>query len=128
MKFEKLKSLFKSDPESDDLPTGYVLIGAAVLTGTMLMIGLTDNAPKDSGKAEITEEISDDHVSYQYLDNGTRLTFVDQGVTYGIATITLCDGLDMVDLTYDNGRVERSVGHAACADGKITQEDFRIPG
>ena len=68
-----------------------------------------------------------------YYPNGTRLLEYKNvpETTYFPSILEICDGLDPVDQTdvaYHSGigGSNRSVGHPACADGKLTAEDFEI--
>jgi hypothetical protein len=67
--------------------------------------------------------------AYTYYANGTRWTdFENDGGALG-GSFEWCEGADLVAQTttyYNSGNSrERSVAHPACADGKLTPEDFK---
>ena len=62
-------------------------------------------------------------VSNRWGEDGSRRYTVSGG-GLGVTFLTECDGPDMVEVNINAGTVERSVGHPACADGRLTPEDF----
>lgn len=83
---------------------------------------------------EVTEQVSigqDEFaidITTQYYQNGTRRVSMDYGTdTYADAIIvSYCEGGDLVEVAdlYRGGGMERSIGHAACSDNRLTQQDF----
>ncbi len=69
----------------------------------------------------------------EYLPNGNRLiTYRNDELGEYSDILQSCDGLDLLEQTDDNGRSgnasSRSVDHPACEDGRLTPEDFKLPG
>lgn len=76
---------------------------------------------KQSG-VKITEEF--------YPKDGTRAILYKGDGAYFQEIYSFCDGIDLVDETFSStgaSSIERSVGHVACSDGKLTPADFQLP-
>lgn len=93
----------------------------------------TDNPPKK------TDSIERSGVHYTYFEDGSRITKYRDQANYA-DILSFCDGRDLVDQTerflrpgYSIERaagnsIQRSVNHPACADGKLTSDDFSALG
>lgn len=101
---------------------------AALLTGcSQSSTDKVDDAPKPEVKPTVTSE---------YFSDGTRrLRYTGSEGRLFSTVFESCDGSDLVEQTEYSGHgnggagndLERSVGHPACADGKLTESDFAVP-
>ncbi len=71
-------------------------------------------------------------VEHTYTDDGKRITDYRIGETrIGDATYAYCDGPDLVEFPQgrfdDTSVITRSVGAAACKDGRLDPADFKLP-
>lgn len=111
-------------------------VWAAIAVGAVSLVGCGENNAQvvsSSKKAGPTPK-------YEYTADGKRLTSFDGGNDYygeygALALpdiLSWCDGPDLMDqetLTRNGsgGSANRSPNHQACADGKLTTEDFQLP-
>lgn len=69
-------------------------------------------------------------IEAEYLPNGNRLLKYTNDRRY-TDILQVCDGVDLLEQTArysDAGQApSRSVNHPACADGRLTPEDFQLP-
>lgn len=91
--------------------------------------GQTSSPDPEGGGSEPT-------VVAEYYQNGNRiLRYEDDGDAFA-DVLQICDGQDLLEQTeflkvgYGAGgnSVERSVGHTACTDGRLTADDFASQG
>lgn len=85
------------------------------------------SVPVDSDDAGITRSV-------EYAADGSRLIRIegylnDRYDKFPSFIYEFCDGGDLVEQSlgekgYPAGSIERSVGHAACTDGRLTESDF----
>ncbi|MCA9331606.1 hypothetical protein KC968_01550 [Candidatus Saccharibacteria bacterium] len=87
---------------------------------------------RDNGVIETVDQTS---VSHTYFEDGSRLTEYKDADNYA-PILSHCDGRDLVDQTNfakapykgAGNAIDRAVDHPACADGRLTPDDFIIPG
>lgn len=114
---------------------------ARACLSTIVALGLTAcNGQTVEAKPPATEQpapVSDasggdqPEISQTYFPNGTRLTriiFANEKGLYYWDSEAWCEGEDMVEQTANKGYAGsakvRSVGHPACADGRLDPSDF----
>lgn len=109
---------------------------AAILLGVSSLAiascGGSAESATDSAAKKI-DTIEQSGAQYTYFDDGSRMTIYQDEDNYA-DVLSFCDGRDLVDQTefmtyFEKGAgnsIERSVDHPACADGKLTPDDFRI--
>ena len=109
-----------------------LLLPAALLLSACGSDGTTEAAPAPTGPI-ISDEGHD--VKEIYYTNGDRRLHFQDGYGRTLTDIYQhCDGHDLVEQTYQNvydrgasgNDMSRTVGHAACADGRLTPEDFAL--
>jgi hypothetical protein len=101
-------------------------------TVLVVSLGLTACGSSDEGDNPAEVRTSGIEVAAEYFEDGTRIVRLKDDGNYYSDIYGRCDGLDLVEQTRwnDSGAgnaITRSVGHTACADGRLTPEDFAIP-
>lgn len=70
------------------------------------------------------------HLEAEYYQNGNRMLRYEDDNGVFLDIFQTCDGTDLLEQTsriYGAGNTqERAVGHAACADGRLTESDFQV--
>lgn len=105
---------------------------ALALCVSTIALGACGNSSEQPQPSEKIEDIS---TRDTYYEDGTRITTFSDSDNYA-PVMSFCDGADLIDQTafmqgYKKGAgnsIERTPSHPACADGKLTSDDFRIPG
>lgn len=111
----------------------FALGSALALSGLALSACSSDEYGNEPDNSTLAETTSGNAISHEYRQDGTRLTAIDDLFS---SVLAYCDGHDLIEQTrhykrYDSGSgnsIERSVEHPACIDGRLTPEDFKIPG
>lgn len=103
-------------------------VGAAVglCIGSLLLM----SCGEDTESIEDSQTNAGPTVETEYYSSGMRIIYYkdDDGAYSDV--LQFCDGPDLLEQTsfnYRSGNAPaRSVGHAACADGVLTPEDFEV--
>lgn len=106
-------------------------VGLCISAIALSACGGTDTPPEPKQ----TEKIENPSTQNTYYEDGTRITTFSDSENYA-SVLSYCDGPDLLEQTafmrgYKRGAgnsIERTPNHPACADGKLTPDDFRIPG
>jgi len=101
--------------------------------GALLMGACGNDTNSVPSPDAVTSAANQPHIKAEYYSNGTRILRYENEDGYYADIFQACDGPDLVEQTaflkYGYGAagnsVERSVGHAACVDGTLTEDDFK---
>lgn len=128
-----MKNLEHQPSTGNKLRRTIVAVGLCLSAVALSACGEAYTPPEPNPKQ--TEKIENPSTQNTYYEDGTRITTFSDSEDYA-PLLSYCDGPDLLDQTafmqgYKKGAgnsIERTPSHPACADGKLTPDDFRIPG